>query len=118
MMSHTTAEPLEITADVDERTLRVRWSDGHASTYSFEHLRWACPCATCRGEFGRPGVLAYTDRLAPDQIEIEDIQQVGRYAICPIWCDGHSTGIYTYPYLRSLCQCPECTARREAQGAE
>ena len=112
MMSHTTAEPLEITADVDERTLRVLWSDGHASSYSFEHLRWACPCATCRGEMGRPGVLAYTDRLAPDQIEIEDIRQVGRYAICPIWCDGHSTGIYTYPYLRGLCQCPECAVEQ------
>jgi DUF971 family protein len=113
-MENRTIEPLEITADVEGRTLRMLWSDGHESSYGFEQLRWACPCATCRGELGQPGVLAYTDRLAPDQIEIEDIQQVGRYAICPIWCDGHSTGIYTYAYLRSLCPCPECA--RQAEG--
>ena len=101
-MSGTNPEPTAITADVDTRLLRVEWSDGHESTHDFERLRWACPCATCRGEMGRPGMLDQIDRLTPEQTELVDIQQVGRYAIQPIWEDGHDTGIYTYPYLRSL----------------
>ncbi len=36
---------------------------------------------------------------------------VGRYAYKIVWNDGHETGIYTLEYLRSLCQCPECTVR-------
>jgi len=27
---------------------------------------------------------------------------VGHYAIMPVWYDGHSTGMYTYVYLRGL----------------
>lgn len=113
-MERTDVEPLAITADVDAHTLRVEWSDGHESLYGFEQLRWACPCATCRGEWGQPGALSYTEHLTPEQVELEDIAQVGRYAICPIWADGHGTGIYTYGYLRELCPCPACQARREA----
>jgi DUF971 family protein len=101
-MSTTIPEPIAITADVDAREVRVEWSDGHDSTYDFERLRWACPCATCRGEMGRPGQLDQLDRLTPEQTELVDLQSVGRYAIMPIWLDGHSTGIYTYQYLRSL----------------
>lgn len=101
-MTQTTPEPLTIDADVDERLVRIEWADGHESILDFDRLRWACPCATCRGEGGRPGVLDGTDRLAPDQTELVDLRQVGRYAVMPVWCDGHSTGIYTYPYLRSL----------------
>ena len=79
------------------------------------------PTTVAMGEAGAsrlPSAAVAAARLSPGQIKLENIRQVGRYAICPIWCDGHSTGIYTYPYLRSLCQCPECAARREAQGAE
>jgi len=30
------------------------------------------------------------------------------------WSDGHSTGIYTFDFLRDLCPCPECAAQRAA----
>lgn len=101
-MSRTMPEPVAITADVDTRLLRIEWADGVESTYDFEQLRWACPCAHCRGEMGRPGELDFTDRLTPEQTELVDLQQVGHYAIMPVWYDGHNTGIYTYQYLREL----------------
>jgi hypothetical protein len=42
---------------------------------------------------------------------------VGRYAIQFNWQDGHSGGIYSWEYLRRVCQCQECTfAREEATG--
>ena len=101
-MSQANPEPSTITADVDVRLIRIEWSDGHESVYDFDRLRWACPCATCRGEMGRPGMLDQVERLTPEQTELVDIEQVGRYAIMPVWADGHSTGIYTYQYLREL----------------
>ena len=101
-MSGPTPEPNTITADVDTRLLRIEWTDGHESVYDFERLRWACPCAHCRGEMGRSGRLDQIDRLEPQETELEDLRQVGRYAIMPIWTDGHDTGIYTYAYLREL----------------
>ena len=101
-MRQANPEPSTITADVDTGVVRIEWTDGHESIYDVERLRWACPCATCRGEMGRPGMLDQIDRLTPEQIELVDIQQVGRYAIMPVWADGHSTGIYTYQYLREL----------------
>jgi DUF971 family protein len=39
-----------------------------------------------------------------------DIRPIGNYAIEFHWRDGHSTGIYTYDYLRSLCPCSECAS--------
>ena len=101
-MRQTNPEPNTITADVDTRLIRIEWTDGHESVYDFDRLRWACPCATCRGEMGRPGMLDQVERLTPEQTELVDIEQVGRYAIMPVWADGHSTGIYTYQYLREL----------------
>lgn len=117
-MAGPTVEPLAIDANVDARSLTIEWSDGHVSVYSFEAVRWACPCATCRGEMGRPGLLDATEHLRPEQYELEEINQVGRYAICPIWADGHGTGIYTYAYLRRLCPCPACQAARDAARSE
>jgi DUF971 family protein len=37
---------------------------------------------------------------------------VGQYAIQISFSDGHSTGIYSYDHLRSICPCAECAANR------
>jgi DUF971 family protein len=42
------------------------------------------------------------------------VKWIGRYALAPIWADGHDTGLFTYGRLRELCQCPEHTATAEA----
>jgi DUF971 family protein len=102
--------PREIVADRAAGRLNVVWEDGHASTYSTEQLRWACPCATCSGEWGRPGVLAGLDRLPPEEFVLEDMRTVGTYAIAPSWASGHNTGIYSFDYLRSICTCNACTS--------
>jgi len=39
-----------------------------------------------------------------DNIEIRDISLVGRYALNFRWSDGHETGIYSFRYLRELCE--------------
>ena len=36
-----------------------------------------------------------------------EVRWIGRYALAPIWADGHDTGLFTYTKLRELCECPE-----------
>jgi DUF971 family protein len=44
--------------------------------------------------------------LEPDAVDPDvyptAIHYVGRYALQPVWSDGHSTGLYTFEYLREL----------------
>jgi DUF971 family protein len=106
--------------------VEIDWSDGHRSAWSFAWLRAACPCATCveeRKQEGRkPGqpkskatelLPMYTPPAKP-----LSAQAVGRYAIQFNWQDGHGGGIYSWEYLRRMCQCQECGfAREETAGA-
>ena len=39
------------------------------------------------------------------------VEPAGRYAVVFQWNDGHSSGIYSWDFLRRHCQCEEC--RRE-----
>ena len=101
--------------------LEIDWQDGHRSAWSFAWLREACPCATCveqRNLEGRkPG------ESKPKSAELlpmftppprpASAHAVGRYAIQFNWQDGHSGGIYSWEYLRRVCQCHECRFREE-----
>lgn len=46
--------------------------------------------------------------LTPGKNELGSIETVGKYALQLCWADGHNTGIYTYDYLRQLCECTLC----------
>ena len=39
---------------------------------------------------------------------LTNVETVGRYAVRLFWADGHSTGLYSFDYLREICSCPEC----------
>jgi DUF971 family protein len=82
--------------------MEITWEDGKHSTYSGEQLRWACPCAECRGEAGAPGRLSRVKTLSPEELLIRDVTLVGQYALQIAFESGHATGIYTFPYLRGL----------------
>ncbi len=101
-------EPLGLEADDAGHSLAITWSDGHTSRHDFSRLRRLCPCAECKGEWGMPGTMTATRELSADQIDLVDLRPVGRYGLTPVLGDGHSTGIYTYNYLRENCECPEC----------
>jgi len=38
-----------------------------------------------------------------EELEIKEMSIVGRYALNFRWNDGHETGIYSFRYLRELC---------------
>ena len=93
----------------------ITWSDGHASHYDFPYLRDECPCATCNDEREKkrqfanagPASAAALPMFKP-RARAQSATSVGNYAIQITFTDGHSTGIYSYDHLRSICPCPEC----------
>lgn len=64
-----------------------------------EYLRVHSPSAEVQGHGPGQAVLQYGKR----NVQFNDIQAMGHYAIRIIFSDGHDTGIYSWPYLRELC---------------
>lgn len=87
--------------------LAMSFRDGFEAYLKLPLLRRACPCAVCQGEpdvMGR--VLRPLVEYGSRAFELERFEIVGGYAIQPYWGDGHSAGIYSYPYLRKLAALP------------
>ena len=84
--------------------MEITWEDGTKSTYTSEQLRWACPCAECRGEAGMPGRLSRVQTLSDSELKIRDVTLVGQYALQIAFESGHASGIYTFSLLKRLVQ--------------
>lgn len=82
--------------------MEITWEDGGRTSYTGEQLRWACPCAECRGEAGAPGRLSRVSKLAADELRIKDVTLIGQYAVQIAFESGHATGLYTFSLLRRL----------------
>ena len=106
-------QPKGITANRETGEMIIQWNDGHSSTYSFSLLRYACPCAECRGGHDNmrsepdPEVFDMPEQNSP-ATQLRKVEAVGAYAITIEWEDGHHYGIYNWNYLRALCPCPSC----------
>jgi DUF971 family protein len=94
--------PTEVNHIKGRGIVRITWNDGHVGEYTEEYLRGYCPCAMCQGHGSARKFISVPGA------KLMEIGGVGNYAIEFRWHDGHSTGIYTYDYLRSLCPCPAC----------
>ena len=103
--SATTPERLDIFPSGE---IGIIWKDGHESFYAARDLRGLCPCAACVDEVTGRRILD------PSQVQA-DVQPrlwngVGHYGVQFVWSDGHTTGIYSHTFLRSLCSCVACAA--------
>jgi len=96
--------PKAIRSPRGARTTEIDWADGHKGVYPHAILRGYCPCAGCQGHSGTISFIEKSDIA----IEIDEVSVVGNYALAIKWFDGHDTGLYSYKYLRALCQCDEC----------
>ncbi len=91
-------EPTEIIDEGD--TFRIRWADGAESVFDAPNLRRYCACAGCVNEWTGEQMLN-PDSIS-DDLKIENINLVGRYALSFVFSDKHDTGIYSFKYLREL----------------
>lgn len=91
--------------------LEVDWDGlGHVAAFATRAVRLACPCAGCVEEMtGRPLLDPAT---VPLDVAADALELVGGYGLRVRWSDGHSTGIYTFRFLRECCPCPRCAAER------
>lgn len=88
--------PTSVKAPHGARVFEVSFADGRHYRLPHRILRGYCPCAGCQGHSGG---IRFIDAGDP---ELRTIAQVGNYAFEFGWGDGHTTGIYTFTYLRRL----------------
>jgi DUF971 family protein len=50
------------------------------------------------------GVRTLRPEVVDQDVYPTAIHYVGRYALQFVWSDGHSTGIYTWEYLREIAE--------------
>jgi len=108
------ATPAEIRKKSGER-IAIRWQDGHESALGARYLRGLCPCAQCVSEVTGQRMVS-EEHIAPE-VSIEAARTVGNYALHFSFSDGHTTGIYSFDYLRRICPCPACSAAGHGLGA-
>ena len=93
-------------ADIQQigEDLAIKWDDGTESYVRLETLRRSCPCAGCKGEGDVLGNLyKQPDKpLLAVAFQLRRLARVGGYAVQPFWGDGHSSGIFSFDYLRQV----------------
>jgi DUF971 family protein len=84
--------------------LAIQWDDGGESFIALEKLRRACPCAGCAGEKDIMGNVYRNPEkpLTSAAFKLVRLGHVGGYALQPVWGDGHSTGLFSFDYLRKI----------------
>jgi len=94
----STPWPTELRLHKDRRTLTVAFDDGESYDLPAEYLRVRSPSAEVQGH-------------SPDErktvagkknVEIMEVTPVGNYAVRLSFDDMHSTGIYSWDYMREL----------------
>jgi DUF971 family protein len=96
--------------------MEIDWRDGHSSAWNFAWLRAACPCATCHEEREKDGRAPGVPKQKPASLlpmfeapaRPREVTPVGKYALRFTWNDGHEAGLYSWDYLRNVCD-PEAT---------
>ena len=93
--------PIRIAIIGDE--LALAWYDDSEQYLSLRLLREACPCALCVGEADVMGQKPTMEKnLKPESFVLKKYEFVGGYAVQFFWGDGHSSGIYSYHYLKQF----------------
>lgn len=83
--------------------LALAFEDGGEAYIPLPMLRRACPCAVCQGEPDALGrVIRPSVEYGAGAFDLVKFDVVGGYALQLFWKDGHSSGIYTFTYLRNL----------------
>lgn len=88
-----------------DRGLTVEWSDGATSYFSIAYLRRMSPSADMkqlRDEMSKNPLTVLPAARSSGPLVATDAELVGNYAIRIRFSDGHSTGLYSWDYLRRI----------------
>lgn len=94
----------------DSEALTLEWADGVVHRVAWRELRDRCPCATCatahekQEASGSGGLLQVLSLAETQPLRVVGMRPMGNYAYAIQFSDGHSTGIYSLEFLRSLGQ--------------
>ncbi len=94
----TAAWPVEIRLAKDRRALHVTYDDGQVLSLSAELLRVTSPSAELQGHSEAERKTVGGKR----NVTILSVDPVGNYAVRIGFDDMHSTGIYSWAFLRDL----------------
>jgi DUF971 family protein len=94
----TLAWPVEIRLPKDRRTLRIAFDDGRTFDLPAELLRVTSPSAEVQGHSEAERKTVGGKR----NVTILSVDPVGNYAVRIGFDDMHSTGIYSWAFLRDL----------------
>jgi DUF971 family protein len=94
----TLAWPVELRLPKDRRSLRVVFDDGRTFDLSAELLRVTSPSAEVQGHSEAERKTVGGKR----NVTILSVDPVGNYAVRIGFDDMHSTGIYSWTFLRDL----------------
>jgi len=92
--------PREIRRKAGGAGFKLVWPDGKVGDFSSAYLRRNCRCAACQHEL--TGERLLDPASVPETLTIESSQIMGNYALAFHFSDGHSTGIYSFDWLRTL----------------
>ena len=90
--------PTEINLHAKSRVLEITFSDGKVFRLPFEFLRVFSPSAEVKGH----GPGQETLQVGKRDVTITRLEPIGYYAVQPVFSDGHTSGIFSWPYLYEL----------------
>ena len=96
MSQNQAKKPKAIRAPRGADWFEVSWQSGVVHRIPNHILRGYCPCARCQGH---SGPIHYVDG---HDSRLDDIEQVGNYALKLGWGDGHDSGLYSFAHLHHL----------------
>lgn len=89
--------PTQIKLHIKSAQLELVYGE-QSHRISFEFLRVHSPSAEVKGH-GNPAL-----QTGKKHVKIRNIEQVGNYALKIIFDDGHDTGLYSWQYLKEICE--------------
>ena len=112
MTENETPYPISLSLSA-EGELIVDWSDDRKQSLRPSFLRKRCPCANCmekrmamlkKQEAPDKGGTTLFPIVSPnaEQVSLAKVEPVGNYGYRIEFNDGHSAGVFTIEYLRSL----------------
>lgn len=90
--------PTDIVVHQQSKVLELAFTDGARFRIPFELMRVRSPSAEVQGH----GPGQETLQTGKRDVTIVAVQQVGHYALQPLFSDGHESGLFTWAYLYEL----------------